>query len=467
MFRTAILTAVLVGASVAAQAQEDYVILEAFESDHVNSISGEPSPLVKGHDGNFYGRNGFGVFRVTPDGVFSPLGHVLLRETALDGGDGYFYAVTKPLEGTAIVKFTESSAPAIIYQFTHASQGTPIEPLVLGTDGQIYGIIRFFDFPTDAGAKLFRLSPDGVLTFLHSFPYSEGVVSTRLIRSRNGDFFGVTSTRVFRATLDGSVTTVHAFTGGPGGASPQPFLLEASDGALYGTTLEGGSAGAGIIFRVRPDGAFTVLYSFPGHAVNGIDAVTAPFIEGTDGNFYGTSRATVFRLTPAGHVRVLHSVANAYPGWAGGNRYGIGYIGVLEGANGNLYGTAGNFGPGGAGVLFRLNRQRSPCLNTIEPIWQFWQEHMGGTLYLLGAVKTETPALYGAWFVASGAVTPLWTTVTPPIDPTFSFELAMERPNSGTVGVLTLVLTASLNVCADWKTVDTGTTSAVSTASTR
>jgi uncharacterized repeat protein (TIGR03803 family) len=457
MFRTALLTAVFAGACAVAHAQEDYVILKTFKLEPPYTISVSPSPLVKGRDGNFYGRNGHGVFKVTPDGSFSTLGHVLVTATAIDGGDGFFYTVTHPSTGTAIVKFTEGGEPTPIYQFTAAAQGG-LASLVQGRDGQLYGTIRHpAGFPT-LSAELFRLTTDGVFTTLHAFPWDDGAVLTQIIAGTDGDFYGVTARglgRVFRATPDGTVTTVHAFTGGMGGAYPQPYLLQASDGSLYGATRQGGAANAGVIFRLRPDGAYSVLYSLPGVAVNGIDDLSAPLIEGTDGNFYGTSSGTIFRLTPGGDVKVLHSVGSGYPPGAASARYGAFLEGVVEGTNGNLYGTVPRFGPDGDGLLFRLNRQRSPCANVIDLLWR---PDNGGVLRLDGVVKTETPAFYSAWLVTQHAVTPLWARLTPAIDPTFVFQLEVPLASSGPIGVFTLLITSNLNVCADWKTTDTGGT---------
>jgi uncharacterized repeat protein (TIGR03803 family) len=431
-----------------AHAQEDYTVVKGFAIVPPYDTSVKPSPLVLGRDGNFYGSNGFGFFRVTPDGSFSELGHGLLSAIAIDGGDGFFYTVTRPLEGTAIVKFTEGGSPTTLYQFTDVSHGALIDALLQGTDRQIYGSIRMFS--DTVSARLFRLTTAGVFTVLHEFPYAEGAHATRLILGRDGHFYGVTGWRVFRLTTSGTITTVHAFTSD---VSPQRFLLEASDGSLYGSTLRGGRFGAGFVFRILSGGGFTVVYDFPGQAVNGISGLSAPLIEGTDGALYGTSEYVIFRLTPGGDLRILHSTS-AEPSWAGSDRYGTFFSGVLEGANGDLYGSAENFGPAGDGAIFRLNRQRLACINIIKPVWQ---ANYGGTLYLLGAVKAERPAFYATWLVTDTAVTPLWTGFTAAIDPSFAFELQGALPSGGTVGIYSLLITSTLDVCTSWDTTATGT----------
>lgn len=39
-------------------------------------------------------------------------------------------------------------------------------------------------------------------------------------------------------------------------------LVEGSDGNFYGTTSYGGANGEGTVFKVTPSGSFTTLYSF-------------------------------------------------------------------------------------------------------------------------------------------------------------------------------------------------------------
>jgi uncharacterized protein (TIGR03437 family) len=45
--------------------------------------------------------------------------------------------------------------------------------------------------------------------------------------------------------------TLHNFTGGADGGLPSPQLAIGSDGTLYGTTYEGGSAGVGTVFAIK------------------------------------------------------------------------------------------------------------------------------------------------------------------------------------------------------------------------
>ena len=84
---------------------------------------------------------------------------------------------------------------------------------------------------------------------------------------------------------------------------PVAGLVQGSDGNFYGTTQSGGTnGGEGTVFKISPNGALTTLYSFTG----GNDGASpqAGLVQGSDGNFYGTTvnggqggAGTVFRLT--------------------------------------------------------------------------------------------------------------------------------------------------------------------------
>jgi uncharacterized repeat protein (TIGR03803 family) len=95
-------------------------------------------------------------------------------------------------------------------------------------------------------------------------------------------------------------TFTHAYQNGietnlPYGADPGP-LVEGSDGFLYGTTQFGGPVGSdyGTVFKISKTGAMTVLHEFVGSRAG--DSRNFPdgllpisLIQGADGNFYGTT----------------------------------------------------------------------------------------------------------------------------------------------------------------------------------
>src|SRR4029078_584373 len=100
------------------------------------------------------------------------------------------------------------------------------------------------------------------------------------------------------------------------GGRPEEPPIEGSDGNFYGTTPSGGSNQDGIVFRITPAGEETVLYSFPGGSENGANPYGA-LVQGLDGSFYGTTGhggnnlcvggcGSLFKITPTGTETVLH-----------------------------------------------------------------------------------------------------------------------------------------------------------------
>jgi uncharacterized repeat protein (TIGR03803 family) len=85
-----------------------------------------------------------------------------------------------------------------------------------------------------------------------------------------------------------SFATVHSFIGDPSeGSEVYAPVIQATDGSLYGITMSGGSGsctfGCGTFYKITPAGALTTLYSFTSFQVPGT------LIQGANGNFYGTS----------------------------------------------------------------------------------------------------------------------------------------------------------------------------------
>ena len=109
---------------------------------------------------------------------------------------------------------------------------------------------------------------------LHNFTVS-GTDGRRpvgpLMQATDGNFYGTTSMwesttwgTVFRLTPSGTLTTLYAFTGEADGHNPQAGLLQASDGNFYGTTSDGGASNVGTVFRLTPSGTLTTLHAFTG-----------------------------------------------------------------------------------------------------------------------------------------------------------------------------------------------------------
>jgi uncharacterized repeat protein (TIGR03803 family) len=162
---------------------------------------------------------------------------------------------------------------------------------------------------------------------------------------------------VFKLSPDGAETVLHRFcrrVNCADGALPTAGLIMDHAGNMYGTAINGGADDGGAVFRLGQDGTYTVLYSFCSQANCSDGASPAAHLTlDSQGNLYGTAGAgggkcecgVVFKLAPDGTETVLH----AFRGGGDGN--GPESAVVMDGA-GNLYGTTTWGGePGGCAGL--------------------------------------------------------------------------------------------------------------------
>ncbi len=157
----------------------------------------------------------------------------------------------------------------------------------------------------------------------------------------------------FRLTPSGTMTPWSFDSVGSDGFYPYSGLTLGTDGNFYGTTSAGGSSGAGTVFKINASGKITTLHSFNGCSEG--SNVYAPVVEGFDGNFYGTASdggcevfGTVYKITPAGKLTVIYT----FPGTSG-----LAYPQAISlGTDGNFYGTTLG-AKGGYGGVFKITPQ--------------------------------------------------------------------------------------------------------------
>ena len=219
---------------------------------------------------------------------------------------------------------------------------------------------------------VFKVDATGKETVLYSFtgtgedganPYGG------LLRDTQDNLYGTTyqggglsnKGTVFKLDTTGKETVLHSFTDDPDGALPEAGLVQDTQGNLYGTTLHGGSEGAGTVFKLDTTGKETVLYSFGSAGEDGTFP-QAGLVLDTQGNLYGTTftggtsgNGTVFKVDQTGKETVLYSFTGT--NGDGSEPY---YAGVVRDAQSNLYGTTVNGGgmpPLGNGVQGGYDRQ--------------------------------------------------------------------------------------------------------------
>jgi len=224
--------------------------------------------------------------------------------------------------------------------------GTATARLLQAANGFFYGTATQAG-PLAAGAVFVAaVLPNGLVVGrpLHFFDGTDGRWPARgLIQARDGAFYGTTvgggtadMGTVFKLTAQGQFTRLHSFSGvGDDGAFPAAALVEALDGSFYGTTLQGGTGSQGTAFKITSAGAFITIHSF-GTGDDGTSPNGA-LVQATDGNFYGTTNerfaGTVFRMTPDGTVSTLHRFT------LGTGEGQSPVAGLIQGQDGALYGT--------------------------------------------------------------------------------------------------------------------------------
>jgi len=188
------------------------------------------------------------------------------------------------------------------------------------------------------------------------------------VADSSGNFYGTTFLggafnlgTVFKLDASGMETVLYSFAGGTDGAYPSGGLNLAKTGTLYGSTIQGGSADIGTIFKLDPTGKETILHTFRGFANDGQFPVGSLLLDGS-GTLYGVTRnggtgnaGTVFRLDPHGNFQVFNKGADgAFPECT-----------LMRDSAGNIYGTTPQGGMRNEGTAFEISfyESLSPLTN--------------------------------------------------------------------------------------------------------
>jgi len=296
--------------------------------------------LVQGTNGNLYG-------------------------TTASGGA---YAGHGNADGT-VFEITSSGALTTLHSFSGSDGDASWAGLVKSANGNLYGTTTLGGTGTGCGTvgcgTIFEITPSGTLTTLHDFNGTDGAYPrASLVLGSNGSFYGTTYSggagqngygTIFEITTSGTLTTLHNF-GGIDGAYPYSGLVQAANGKLYGTTYAGGTYGEGAIFEITTSGKLTVLHSF-----DDSDGAYpyAGLVKGTNGDFYGTTnsggfyeggnngKGTIFEISPSGKLTTLHVF--------GGTDGAYLYAPLIQGKDGNFYGTTYQGGEYNEGTVFEIN----------------------------------------------------------------------------------------------------------------
>lgn len=216
-----------------------------------------------------------------------------------------------------IFKIDSTGNFTLLHSFAGADGANPSPGLVQAGDGNFYGAAAAGGAHNKG--VVFRMNASGSVTVLHSFSGPDGAVPNGgLVQSPDGYLYGTTSSggssgqgTVFRISTSGGFTLLHSLSG-TDGSSPMAALLRATDGGFYGTTMgQGGNncagSSCGSVFSIDSAGSFRVVYAFT--AADGGFPETG-LIESKDGSFCGTTSqggsdgaGSVFRLTASSGQR--------------------------------------------------------------------------------------------------------------------------------------------------------------------
>jgi uncharacterized repeat protein (TIGR03803 family) len=344
----------------------------------------------------------------------------------VQGSDGNFYGTAflggsggpDGTEGT-VFKINTNGALTNLYSFTgYNDGGQPEAGLVQGSDGNFYGTT--LKGGTNYQGTVFKISTNRALTSLYSFtdgndgaqPYAG------LVQGSDGNFYGTTSSAgtnglgtVFKINTNGALTTLHSFNGTNDGGGPKAGLVQGSDGNFYGTTYGGGTNGYGTVFKISTNGALTTLYSF--NDTNDGGFLYAGLVQGRDGNFYGTTSeggtngyGTVFKISTNGALTSLYS-------FTGPDGY-LPTAGLVQGSDGNFYGTTSTGGTnGGYGTVFKISTN-----GVLTSLYSFSGMSSDGAVPEAGLVQGRDGSFYGTTWSGGtnfqGTVFRLTVTPEPP-----------------------------------------------------
>jgi uncharacterized repeat protein (TIGR03803 family) len=229
----------------------------------------------------------------------------------------------------------------------------PSGPVAQTRNGTLYGT-AYGAAGSDGG--VFALSEAGI-SFKHIFDSADGSQPAGGVTlAEDGNLYGVSEYGggsndgvLYRLSPTGTYTTLHDFGGSSDGANPGTAPVQASDGNIYGVTF-GSFTLAATLYKFTPaSGTFATIYTFD----QAHGQFPSSLIQGTDGNLYGTavyggasSCGTIFEFDLAGTPATVYN----FPAGAGG----CGPMSLLQATDGNFYGTTESGGRGiGYGTIFK------------------------------------------------------------------------------------------------------------------
>lgn len=247
--------------------------------------------------------------------------------------------------------------------FSKAIGRWPQSSLIEGTNGKLYGMTPSGGI-NDFGVIFEYEIANNVYTKKIEFNRMEGAFPAgALIQASNGKLYGTTVAGGYDG-IDGERGVIYEYDlatnlytkkiefTSANGSNSYSSLIQASNGKLYGTTVAGGSNDGGVIFEYDfVSNVYTKKVDFTG--IDGSRPISS-LIQGSNGNLYGTTInggdygfGVIFEYNPLSGIYTKKFDFPVGDGYSNGT--------LLQASNGNLYGTTGFGGINGAGIIFEYN----------------------------------------------------------------------------------------------------------------
>jgi uncharacterized repeat protein (TIGR03803 family) len=288
-----------------------------------------------------------------PFGTRSSLLHALLALT------------TVLATASAIPPTAQGQTLKVLYNFAGASDGgDPYATLIRDAAGNLYSTVGYGG--TYFAGAVFKVTPGGAETVLYSFTGgADGAQPIApVIRDGAGNLYGTTTMGgsanagvVFKVDSTGSETVLHNFTGGTDGLTPVGGLLRDKAGNLYGATSQGGTSNDGVVFKINARGKETILHTFTGGANDGKYPTYTSLLMDVQGTLYGDTEeggtadgGIVYKLSKTVKLTILHS-------FQGGTTDGCNVLGTpFMDKDGTIYGTTSSCGTSSLGTVWKLTK---------------------------------------------------------------------------------------------------------------